>query len=65
MNEPEVDANNFVQLLEMLHRHLNKQTNKQTNKKKQTNKEKQTNKRTETKLFIFFRQKPFVNELCW
>ena len=41
MNEPEVDANNFVQLLEMLHRHLNKQTNKKKQRNKQTNEQKQ------------------------
>ena len=41
MNEPEVDANNFVQLLEMLHRQLNKQTNKKNQRNKQTNEQKQ------------------------
>ena len=58
MNEPEVDANNFVQLLEMLHRHLNKQTNK----KKQRNKEKQqTNEQKQNFSFSFARNRSLMS----
>ena len=61
MNEPEVDANNFVQLLEMLHRHLNKQTNKQTKRNKETKRNKQTNEQKQNFSFSFARNRSLMS----